>query len=204
MYISWLFLLSIQKERPTDSYHTFLELTSSGSIVHFDHREAREGRPVVFLRPSPATGWNGPSWQSAARSRPESWADGREIPVPEDCEVLEISPDTWFLIPLDPSGALSLSRLEVQFEPAFLGDAPAPAAEYEIHKTPRICFGSRNALFNNLAMSGPLHLITSGVLFFVALVVLLAGSVFRYVYKIQTCVSAIGFCFFRLCRLDPL
>ena len=71
----------------------------------------------------------------------------------------------------------------------------APSAEYEIRTTPRICFGSRNALLNNLAMSGTLHLITSAVLFFVALVILLAGSVFRYIYKIQTYISAIGFCF---------
>ena len=194
LYISWLFLLSIQKERPTDSYHTFLELTSSGSIVHFDHQEARKG-VLSFSCALPGDRVERPFLAVSGQKPSRVLADGREIPVPEDCEVLEISPDTWFLIPLDPSGALSLSRLEVQFEPAFLGDAPAPAAEYEIHKTPRICFGSRNALFNNLAMSGPLHLITSGVLFFVALVILLAGSVFRYVYKIQTCVSAIGFCF---------
>ncbi len=194
LYISWLFLLSIQKERPTDSYHTFLELTSSGSIVHFDHQEARKG-VLSFSCALPGDRVERPFLAVSGQKPSRVLADGREIPVPEDCEVLEISPDTWFLIPLDPSGALSLSRLEVQFEPAFLEDAPAPAAEYEIHKTPRICFGSRNALFNNLAMSSPLHLITSGVLFFVALVILLAGSVFRYVYKIQTCVSAIGFCF---------
>lgn len=52
LYIVWLFLLSVRTERPTDSYHTFLELTSPGSIVHFDHQEAREGRPVFFVQPS--------------------------------------------------------------------------------------------------------------------------------------------------------
>lgn len=137
LYISWLFLLSIQKERPTDSYHTFLELTSSGSIVHFDHREARKG-VLSFSCALPGDRVERPFLAVSGQKPSRVLADGREIPVPEDCEVLEISPDTWFLIPLDPSGALSLSRLEVQFEPAFLGDAPAPAAEYEIHKTPRI------------------------------------------------------------------
>lgn len=119
LYISWLFLLSIQKERPTDSYHTFLELTSSGSIVHFDHREARKG-VLSFSCALPGDRVERPFLAVSGQKPSRVLADGREIPVPQDCEVLEISPDTWFLIPLDPSGALSLSRLEVQFEPAFL------------------------------------------------------------------------------------
>ena len=69
LYIVWLFLLSVRTERPTDSYHTFLELTSSGSIVHFDHREARKG-VLSFSCALPGDRWNGPSWQSAARSVP--------------------------------------------------------------------------------------------------------------------------------------
>lgn len=117
--------LSIQKERPTDSYHTFLELTSSGSIVHFDHREARKG-VLSFSCALSGDRVERPFLAVSGQKPSRVLADGREIPVPEDCEVLEISPDTWFLIPLDPSGALSLSRLEVQFESAFLGDAPAP------------------------------------------------------------------------------
>ena len=72
LYISWLFLLSIQKERPTDSYHTFLELTSSGSIVHFDHQEARKG-VLSFSCALPGDRVERPFLQSAARSRPESW-----------------------------------------------------------------------------------------------------------------------------------
>lgn len=194
LYIVWLFLLSVRTERPTDSYHTFLELTSSGSIVHFDHQEARKG-VLSFSCSLPGDRVELPFLAVSGQKPSRVLADGREIPVPEDCETLEISPDTWFLIPLDPAGDPALSRLDVQFDPGFLGNAPAPSAEYEIRTTPRICFGSRNALLNNLAMSGTLHLITSAVLFFVALVILLAGSVFRYVYKIQTYISAIGFCF---------
>lgn len=194
LYIVWLFLLSVRTERPTDSYHTFLELTSSGSIVHFDHQEARKG-VLSFSCSLPGDRVELPFLAVSGQKPSRVLADGREIPVPKDCETLEISPDTWFLIPLDPAGDPALSRLDVQFDPGFLGNAPAPSAEYEIRTTPRICFGSRNALLNNLAMSGTLHLITSAVLFFVALVILLAGSVFRYVYKIQTYISAIGFCF---------
>lgn len=194
LYIVWLFLLSVRTERPTDSYHTFLELTSSGSIVHFDQQEARKG-VLSFSCSLPGDRVELPFLAVSGQKPSRVLADGREIPVPEDCETLEISPDTWFLIPLDPAGDPALSRLDVQFDPGFLGNAPAPSAEYEIRTTPRICFGSRNALLNNLAMSGTLHLITSAVLFFVALVILLAGSVFRYVYKIQTYISAIGFCF---------
>lgn len=194
MYIVWLFLLSVRTERPTDSYHTFLELTSSGSIVHFDHQEARKG-VLSFSCSLPGDRVELPFLAVSGQKPSRVLADGREIPVPKDCETLEISPDTWFLIPLDPAGDPALSRLDVQFDPGFLGNAPAPSAEYEIRTTPRICFGSRNALLNNLAMSGTLHLITSAVLFFVTLVILLAGSVFRYVYKIQTYISAIGFCF---------
>jgi len=194
LYIVWLFLLSVRTERPTDSYHTFLELTSSGSIVHFDHQEARKG-VLSFSCSLPGDRVELPFLAVSGQKPSRVLADGREIPVPKDCETLEISPDTWFLIPLDPAGDPALSRLDVQFDPGFLGNAPAPSAEYEIRTTPRICFGSRNALLNNLAMSGTLHLITSAVLFFVALVSLLAGSVFRYVYKIQTYISAIGFCF---------
>lgn len=194
LYIVWLFLLSVRTERPTDSYHTFLELTSSGSIVHFDHQEARKG-VLSFSCSLPGDRVELPFLAVSGQKPSRVLADGREISVPEDCETLEISPDTWFLIPLDPAGDPALSRLDVQFDPGFLGNAPAPSAEYEIRTTPRICFGSRNALLNNLAMSGTLHLITSAVLFFVALVILLAGSVFRYVYKIQTYISAIGFCF---------
>ena len=123
LYISWLFLLSIQKERPTDSYHTFLELTSSGSIVHFDHQEARKG-VLSFSCALPGDRVERPFLAVSGQKPSRVLADGREIPVPEDCEVLEISPDTWFLIPLDPSGALSLSRLEVQFEPAFFRGRP--------------------------------------------------------------------------------
>ena len=194
LYIVWLFLLSVRTERPTDSYHTFLELTSSGRIVHFDHQEARKG-VLSFSCSLPGDRVELPFLAVSGQKPSRVLADGREIPVPKDCETLEISPDTWFLIPLDPAGDPALSRLDVQFDPGFLKDAPAPSAEYEIRTTPRICFGSRNALLNNLAMSGTLHLITSAVLFFVALVILLAGSVFRYVYKIQTYISAIGFCF---------
>lgn len=194
LYIVWLFLLSVRTERPTDSYHTFLELTSSGSIVHFDHQKARKG-VLSFSCSLPGDRVELPFLAVSGQKPSRVLADGREIPVPKDCETLEISPDTWFLIPLDPAGDPALSRLDVQFDPGFLGNAPAPSAEYEIRTTPRICFGSRNALLNNLAMSGTLHLITSAVLFFVALVILLAGSVFRYVYKIQTYISAIGFCF---------
>lgn len=194
LYIVWLFLLSVRTERPTDSYHTFLELTSSGSIVHFDLQEARKG-VLSFSCSLPGDRVELPFLAVSGQKPSRVLADGREIPVPKDCETLEISPDTWFLIPLDPAGDPALSRLDVQFDPGFLKDAPAPSAEYEIRTTPRICFGSRNALLNNLAMSGTLHLITSAVLFFVALVILLAGSVFRYVYKIQTYISAIGFCF---------
>lgn len=194
LYIVWLFLLSVRTERPTDSYHTFLELTSSGRIVHFDHQEARKG-VLSFSCSLPGDRVELPFLAVSGQKPSRVLADGREIPVPKDCETLEISPDTWFLIPLDPAGDPALSRLDVQFDPGFLGNAPAPSAEYEIRTTPRICFGSRNALLNNLAMSGTLHLITSAVLFFVALVILLAGSVFRYVYKIQTYISAIGFCF---------
>ena len=194
MYIVWLFLLSVRTERPTDSYHTFLELTSSGSIVHFDLQEARKG-VLSFSCSLPGDRVELPFLAVSGQKPSRVLADGREIPVPKDCETLEISPDTWFLIPLDPAGDPALSRLDVQFDPGFLKDAPAPSAEYEIRTTPRICFGSRNALLNNLAMSGTLHLITSAVLFFVTLVILLAGSVFRYVYKIQTYISAIGFCF---------
>ncbi|MCU6799827.1 sensor histidine kinase [Alitiscatomonas aceti] len=194
LYIVWLFLLSVRTERPTDSYHTFLELTSPGSIVHFDHQEARKG-VLSFSCSLPGDRVELPFLAVSGQKPSRVLADGREIPVPEDCETLEISPDTWFLIPLDPAGDPALSRLDVQFDPGFLKDAPAPSAEYEIRTTPRICFGSRNALLNNLAMSGTLHLITSAVLFFVALVILLAGSVFRYIYKIQTYISAIGFCF---------
>lgn len=194
LYIVWLFLLSVRTERPTDSYHTFLELTSSGSIVHFDHQEARKG-VLSFSCSLPGDRVELPFLAVSGQKPSRVLADGREIPVPKDCETLEISPDTWFLIPLDPAGDPALSRLDVQFDPGFLKDAPAPSAEYEIRTTPRICFGSRNALLNNLAMSGTLHLITSAVLFFVTLVILLAGSVFRYVYKIQTYISAIGFCF---------
>ena len=194
LYIVWLFLLSVRTERPTDSYHTFLELTSSGSIVHFDLQEARKG-VLSFSCSLPGDRVELPFLAVSGQKPSRVLADGREIPVPKDCETLEISPDTWFLIPLDPAGDPALSRLDVQFDPGFLGNAPAPSAEYEIRTTPRICFGSRNALLNNLAMSGTLHLITSAVLFFVALVILLAGSVFRYVYKIQTYISAIGFCF---------
>ena len=194
LYIVWLFLLSVRTERPTDSSHTFLELTSPGSIVHFDHQEARKG-VLSFSCSLPGDRVELPFLAVSGQKPSRVLADGREIPVPEDCETLEISPDTWFLIPLDPAGDPALSRLDVQFDPGFLKDAPAPSAEYEIRTTPRICFGSRNALLNNLAMSGTLHLITSAVLFFVALVILLAGSVFRYIYKIQTYISAIGFCF---------
>lgn len=194
LYIVWLFLLSVRTERPTDSYHTFLELTSSGSIVHFDHQEARKG-VLSFSCSLPGDRVELPFLAVSGQKPSRVLADGREIPVPKDCETLEISPDTWFLIPLDPAGDPALSRLDVQFDPGFLKDAPAPSAEYEIRTTPRICFGSRNALLNNLAMSGTLHLITSAVLFFVTLVILLAGSVFRYVYKIQTYISAISFCF---------
>lgn len=194
LYIVWLFLLSVRTERPTDSYHTFLELTSSGSIVHFDLQEARKG-VLSFSCSLPGDRVELPFLAVSGQKPSRVLADGREIPVPKDCETLEISPDTWFLIPLDPAGDPALSRLDVQFDPGFLGNAPAPSAEYEIRTTPRICFGSRNALLNNLAMSGTLHLITSAVLFFVTLVILLAGSVFRYVYKIQTYISAIGFCF---------
>ena len=188
LYIVWLFLLSVRTERPTDSYHTFLELTSSGSIVHFDLQEARKG-VLSFSCSLPGDRVELPFLAVSGQKPSRVLADGREIPVPKDCETLEISPDTWFLIPLDPAGDPALSRLDVQFDPGFLKDAPAPSAEYDI------CFGSRNALLNNLAMSGTLHLITSAVLFFVTLVILLAGSVFRYVYKIQTYISAIGFCF---------
>ena len=46
-------------------------------------------------------------------------ADGREIPVPKDCETLEISPDTWFLIPLDPAGDPALSAWMSSLTPAF-------------------------------------------------------------------------------------
>ena len=194
LYIVWLFLLSVRTERPTDSYHTFLELTSSGSIVHFDLQEARKG-VLSFSCSLPGDRVELPFLAVSGQKPSRVLADGREIPVPKDCETLEISPDTWFLIPLAPAGDPALSRLDVQFDPGFLKDAPAPSAEYEIRTTPRICFGSRNALLNNLAMSGTLHLITSAVLFFVTLVILLAGSVFRYVYKIQTYISAIGFCF---------
>lgn len=45
-------------------------------------------------------------------------------------------------------------------------------------------------------MSGSLHIVASAVLFFVAFIILAAGSVFRYVYKIQTYIFSIGFCFF--------
>ena len=95
LYISWLFLLSIQKERPTDSYHTFLELTSSGSIVHFDHQEARKG-VLSFSCALPGDRVERPFLAVSGQKPSRVLADGREIPVPEDCEVLEISPDTWF------------------------------------------------------------------------------------------------------------
>lgn len=194
IYISWLFLLSIRTERPTDSYHTFLELTDSGSIVHFDHSEAQKG-VLSFSCSLPGERVERPFLAVSSQKPSKVLADRREIPVPEDCETLVISPDTWFLIPLGQPGDPALSHLDVQFDSGFLKDAPVPSAEYEIHTTPRICFGSRNALLNNLAMSGPFHLAASGVLFFVALVILLASSAFRYVYKIQTYISTIGFCF---------
>ena len=145
LYIVWLFLLSVRTERPTDSYHTFLELTSSGSIVHFDLQEARKG-VLSFSCSLPGDRVELPFLAVSGQKPSRVLADGREIPVPKDCETLEISPDTWFLIPLDPAGDPALSRLDVQFDPGFLKDAPAPSAEYEIRTRPRICFGSRNAL----------------------------------------------------------
>ena len=33
--VSGVFLLSLQNERPTDSYHVFLDLTKSNGAVHF-------------------------------------------------------------------------------------------------------------------------------------------------------------------------
>ncbi len=40
--VSGVFLLSLQNERPTDSYHVFLDLTKSNGAVHFESSEAEE------------------------------------------------------------------------------------------------------------------------------------------------------------------
>ena len=119
--------------------------------------------------------------------------------MPDSCETFALDSETWFLIPLSQKEESSFSRLRLQFEP--LQTAPSllfreSCGEYILSETPRICFGSRNALLSNLAMSGSLHIVAAAVLFFVAFVILAAGFVFQYVYKIQTYIFSIGFCFF--------
>lgn len=87
LYIVWLFLLSVRTERPTDSYHTFLELTSSGSIVHFDLQEARKG-VLSFSCSLPGDRVELPFLAVSGQKPSRVLADGREIPVPKDCETL--------------------------------------------------------------------------------------------------------------------
>ena len=79
LYIVWLFLLSVRTERPTDSYHTFLELTSPGSIVHFDHQEARKG-VLSFSCSLPGDRVELPFLAVSGQKPSRVLADGREIP----------------------------------------------------------------------------------------------------------------------------
>lgn len=193
-----VFLLSLQKVHPADSYHVFLDLTKSNGAVHFESSEAEEDT-LSFCCPLPSVQAAQPTLAVSGQLPSKVWADGRLIPVPESCETFDIDSETWFLIPLSQEEESSFSCLELQFRPF----TAAPVlkcqeffGEYVLSETPRICFGSRNALLSNLAMSGSLHIVASAVLFFVAFIILAAGSVFRYVYKIQTYIFSIGFCFF--------
>ena len=196
--VSGVFLLSLQNERPTDSYHVFLDLTKSSGAVHFESSEAEEDT-LSFCCPLPSVQAAQPTLAVSGQLPSEIWADGRKIPVPDSCETFALDSETWFLIPLSQKEESSFSRLRLQFEP--LQTAPSllfreSCGEYILSETPRICFGSRNALLSNLAMSGSLHIVAAAVLFFVAFVILAAGFVFQYVYKIQTYIFSIGFCFF--------
>lgn len=196
--VAGVFLLSLQKVHPADSYHVFLDLTKSNGAVHFESSEAEEDT-LSFCCPLPSVQAAQPTLAVSGQLPSKVWADGRLIPVPESCETFDIDSETWFLIPLSQEEESSFSCLELQFRPF----TAAPVlkcqeffGEYVLSETPRICFGSRNALLSNLAMSGSLHIVASAVLFFVAFIILAAGSVFRYVYKIQTYIFSIGFCFF--------
>ena len=51
--VSGVFLLSLQNERPTDSYHVFLDLTKSSGAVHFESSEAEEDT-LSFCCPLPS------------------------------------------------------------------------------------------------------------------------------------------------------
>lgn len=183
--VSGVFLLSLQNERPTDSYHVFLDLTKSNGAVHFESSEAEEDT-LSFCCPLPSVQAAQPTLAVSGQLPSEIWADGRKIPVPDSCETFELDSETWFLIPLSQKEESSFSRLRLQFEP--LQTAPSllfreSCGEYILSETPRICFGSRNALLSNLAMSGSLHIVAAAVLFFVAFVILAAGFVFQYVTK---------------------
>lgn len=196
--VSGVFLLSLQKERPSDSYHVFLDLTKSSAAVHFESSEA-EKDVLSFFCPLPSVHAAQPTLAVSGQLPSEIWADEKKIPVPDNCETFELDSKTWFLIPLSQKEESSFSRLMLQFEPLkIIPDLllQKSCGEYILSKTPEICFGSRNALLSNLAMSGSLHIVAAAVLFFVAFVILAAGFVFQYVYKIQTYIFSIGFCFF--------
>ena len=57
--VSGVFLLSLQNERSTDSYHVFLDLTKSNGAVHFESSEAEED----------TLSFSSPPWLSAASCR---------------------------------------------------------------------------------------------------------------------------------------
>lgn len=169
--VAGVFLLSLQKVHPADSYHVFLDLTKSSGTVHFESSEA-EKNLLSFRCVLPAVQAAQPSLAVSGQLPSKVWADGRLIPVPESCETFDIDSETWFLIPLSQEEESSFSCLELQFRPF----TAAPVlkcqeffGEYVLSETPRICFGSRNALLSNLAMSGSLHIVASAVLFFCGL-----------------------------------
>lgn len=165
--VAGVFLLSLQKVHPADSYHVFLDLTKSNGAVHFESSEAEEDT-LSFCCPLPSVQAAQPTLAVSGQLPSEIWADGRKIPVPDSCETFALDSETWFLIPLSQKEESSFSRLRLQFEP--LQTAPSllfreSCGEYILSETPRICFGSRNALLSNLAMSGSLHIVASAVLF---------------------------------------
>ena len=65
--VSGVFLLSLQNERPTDSYHVFLDLTKSNGAVHFESSEAEED--TLSFSPPSSSGPAHPGCQRPAAVR---------------------------------------------------------------------------------------------------------------------------------------
>ena len=110
--VAGVFLLSLQKVHPADSYHVFLDLTKSSGTVHFESSEA-EKNLLSFRCVLPAVQAAQPSLAVSGQLPSNVWADGRLIPVPESCETFDIDSETWFLIPLSQEEESSLSLIHI-------------------------------------------------------------------------------------------